>query len=258
MNELGFIILLLGVCYLLFAAFLYVYQRRLIYHPVKLDPEFKADEIVIDSDGTRLHGWVLNPGQARAVIYFGGNSELITHRRDYFEQVFANYSVFLINYRGYGNSDGSPTEASLCADALAIHDQIRNKYKSVSAYGRSLGSGVAVYLAAQRPLGRLILLTPYDSIAAVAQKLYPMFPVGYLIKDRFDSAARAANIDIPVLIASAEHDREIAVEHTLALRRRFTLTQVEYRQIKGAAHNDIIDFPEYRAFVEGFLNQKQV
>jgi hypothetical protein len=253
MKEFALFILLLVACYLLFAAFLYVYQRKLIYHPVKLDPSFNADEITIDSNGTRLHGWILNPGQARAVIYFGGNSELITHRSDYFEQVFADYSVYLVNYRGYGNSEGSPTEAALFADALAIYDHIQEKYKSVSAYGRSLGSGVAVYLAAQRPLDRLILLTPYDSIAAVAQKIYPLFPVRHLIKDRFDSAARAGAIDVPVLIASAEHDREIALEHTQALRQRFTRTDVEYRQIKGAAHNDIIDFPEYRAFIEGFI-----
>jgi len=253
MNEFALFILLLVACYLLFAAFLYAYQRKLVYHPVKLDPSFNADEITIDSNGTRLHGWILNPGQARAVIYFGGNSELITHRSDYFEQVFADYSVYLVNYRGYGNSEGSPTEAAFFADALAIYDHIQEKYKSVSAYGRSLGSGVAVYLAAKRPLDQLILLTPYDSIAAVAQKIYPLFPVRYLITDRFDSAARADAIDVPVLIASAEHDREIALEHTLALRRRFTRVEVEYRQIKGAAHNDIIDFPEYRAFVEGFI-----
>jgi pimeloyl-ACP methyl ester carboxylesterase len=253
MKEFALFILLLVACYLLFAAFLYVYQRKLLYHPVRLDPSFKADEITIDSNGTRLHGWILNPGQARAVIYFGGNSELITHRSDYFEQVFADYSVYLVNYRGYGNSEGSPTEAALFADALAIYDHIQEKYQTVSAYGRSLGSGVAVYLAAKRPLDRLILLTPYDSIAAVAQKIYPLFPVRYLTKDQFDSAARAGNIDIPVLIASAEHDREIALEHTQALRQRFNRTEVEYRQIKGAAHNDIIDFPEYRAFIEGFI-----
>jgi pimeloyl-ACP methyl ester carboxylesterase len=253
MNEFALFSLLLAACYLLFAAFLHVYQRKLIYHPVKLDPGFNADEITIDSDGTHLHGWILNPGQTRAVIYFGGNSELITHRSGYFEQVFADYSVYLINYRGYGNSEGSPTEVALFADALAIHDQIREKYSSVSAYGRSLGSGVAVYLAAKRPLDQLILLTPYDSIAAVAQKIYPLFPVRYLIKDRFDSGARAGTIEIPVLIASAEHDREIALEHTQALRQRFTHAEVKYRQIAGAAHNDIIDFPEYRAFIEGFI-----
>jgi len=78
-------------------------------------------------------------------------------------------------------------------------------------------------------------------------------PARYLIKDRFDSAARAASIRIPVLIASAEHDREIPLAHTLALRERFQQASVVYLQIAGAAHNDIIDFPEYRAAVEKFI-----
>lgn len=253
MKELASIFLLLLVIYLCFSAFLYLYQRRLLYFPMSADPSFTAPEISIDNAGTILRGWILNPGKDRALIYFGGNSELITHRSGYFENVFADYSVYLINYRGYGDSDGKPREKALFSDALAIYDRIRDDHDRISAYGRSLGSGVAVYLAANRPLDQLILLTPYDSIAAVAQKLYPLFPVRYLIKDRFDSAARAADIDIPVLIASAEKDREIKLEHTLALRQRFTGAKVVYRQIAGAAHNDIIDFPEYRTVVENFI-----
>ena len=253
MKELGLIILLLLAIYLCFSAFLYLYQRRLLYFPVANDPEFEAPEISIENDGVQLRGWLLNPGKSRALIYFGGNSELITHRRDYFEQVFSDYSVYMLNYRGYGESDGKPTEAGLFADALAIYDHVSQRHRYISAYGRSLGSGVAVYLAAERPLDKLILLTPYDSIASVAQKIYPLFPVKYLIKDRFDSASRAGEIDVPVLIASAENDREIKLSHTLALRQRFTRARVDYRQISGAAHNDIIEFSEYHGVVENFL-----
>ena len=222
MKIASLIILLLLAIYLCFSAFLYLYQRRLLYFPVANDPEFEAQDISIENDGLQLRGWILNPGKSRALIYFGGNSELITHRRDYFEQVFSDYSVYLINYRGYGESDGKPTEAGLFADALAIYDHVSQQHSRISAYGRSLGSGVAVYLAAERELDKLILLTPYDSIASVAQKIYPLFPVKYLIKDRFDSAARAGQIDVPVMIASAENDREIKLSHTLALRQCFT------------------------------------
>jgi len=253
MNEIISIILLLAAIYLLFGAFLYLYQRKLIYFPVALDPDFAAQEISIDNQGTRLRGWVLNPNQDKALIYFGGNSELITHRSSYFENVFSDYSVYLVDYRGYGNSEGSPSEDALFSDALAIHDQISKQYRSVSAYGRSLGSGVAVYLASMRPLQKLILLTPYDSIAEVGQDIYPFFPIRYLIKERFDSAGRAGSIRIPVLIASAEHDREIPLARTQALLDQFQQASVVYQQIAGAAHNDIIDFPEYRALVEKFI-----
>jgi len=187
------------------------------------------------------------------VIYFGGNSEMITHRRGFFEDVFRDYSVYLFNYRGYGNSEGSPSEAGLFSDALAIYDQLNSQHVSISAYGRSLGSGVAVYLAARRPLKKLILLTPYDSVAAVAQKIYPLFPVRYLIKDRFDSAALAPEIEAPVLITSSEYDKEIKLPHTLALKQRITRAPLEYMMISGASHNNIVDFPDYREAVIGTL-----
>ncbi|MBT8436970.1 MAG: alpha/beta hydrolase [Gammaproteobacteria bacterium] len=257
MHEIASIIVVLFGIYLLVAAYLYLYQRRLLYHPVAIDPVFSAEEINIDNNGTRLHGWILNPGKSGAVIYFGGNSEMITHRQAYFEDVFSDYSVYLINYRGYGNSQGNPSERGLFSDALAIYDQLIKRHDSIVAYGRSLGSGVAVYLAASRRLDKLILLTPYDSIVEVGQKLYPLFPVRYLIKDRFDSASRAGDIEIPVLIASAENDREIELPHTLTLKQSFNRARVEYQVIAGAAHNDVIDFPDYRATVEKFIADEQ-
>jgi len=271
MKEISFILLVLVLIYLLISAYLYLFQRTLIYFPVSPDPAFQAQTISIDNNGVKLNGWVLNPGKAKAVIYFGGNSELITHRSGYFETVFADYSVYLVDYRGYGTSEGNPGEAEFYSDALAIYDHISpdhispnpiskdhiNESKpSITAYGRSLGSGVAVYLAANRPIDQLILLTPYDSIAEVAQKIYPLFPVRWFINDRFDSASRAADISIPVLIASAELDRVIAPEHTLALRHHFSRARLVYQQIKGAAHNDIIDFPQYRELVESFIAAK--
>ena len=253
MKEVTTILLVLAAIYLLMAAYLYVFQRKLIYYPVAHDADFKAREITVDNQGTLLHGWVLNPNRDKALLYFGGNSELLTHRSAYFEDVFNEYSVYLINYRGYGKSQGSPSEAALFSDALAIHDYLQKQHRSITAYGRSLGSGVAVYLASQRSLEKLILLTPYDSIAAVGQRIYPMFPIRYLIRDRFDSASRAADIRIPVMIASAELDREIPLAHTLALRERFQQASVFYQQIAGAAHNDIIEFPQYRAVIERFI-----
>ncbi|MDH3386348.1 MAG: alpha/beta hydrolase [Gammaproteobacteria bacterium] len=195
----------------------------------------------------------MNPGKPRAVIYFGGNSELVTHRQEFFEDVFRDYSAYLFNYRGYGKCAGSPSEPGLFSDALAIYDRLIEKHDSIIAYGRSVGSGVAVYLASRRPLQKLVLLTPYDSIAEDAQKIYSMFPVRYLIENRFDSAAVAGYIRIPVLITRAEYDREIKLPHTLALKPSFTRAPVDYRMVAGAAHNDIVDFPDYLAAVRKFI-----
>jgi hypothetical protein len=87
MMELALILLVAAAVYLLIAAYLYIYQRRLIYYPVAHDADFTAPEITIDNEGTLLHGWVLNPDRDKALIYFGGNSELLTHRSGYFEDV---------------------------------------------------------------------------------------------------------------------------------------------------------------------------
>ena len=258
MQEIGVIVLVLVALYLLIAAFMYFYQRRLIYYPVAVDPDFDADEITFDNAGTRLHGWILNPGRQKALIYFGGNSEMVTHRSEFFRGVFTDYSVYLVNYRGYGKSEGKPSEAGLFSDALAIYDTLASRHQSISAYGRSLGSGVAVFLAARRRLEQLILLTPYDSVAAVAQRIYPMFPVRFLLKDHFDSAALASDIGIPVLLATAERDREIPLPHSLELQRRLTRASVSYLMVAGAAHNDIVDFAQYRAAVADFIQRRPI
>ncbi len=253
MEEITIIAIALITIYLLIGAFFFFYQRKLIYYPTAVDPEFRAEEISLSSQGHRLHGWVLHPGKPGAVIYFGGNSELITHRERFFDEVFADLSVYLVNYRGYGNSEGFPSERALFADALALYDRIAPEHESVMAYGRSLGSGVAAYLAARRPLERVILLTPYDSVERVAQRLYPYFPVRFFLRDHFNSAALAPQIRMPVLIATAELDRVIPLQHSLTLGGKFDPQQLRYQMIHGAAHNDIVDFADYRQLISDFI-----
>jgi len=253
MKEMTITVFLLIAVYLLASMFLYLYQRKLLYYPVGIDSAFAAQEITISNQEITLRGWVINPGKAKAMVYFGGNSELISNNQTLFENVFTDYSVYLINYRGYGESEGVPTETGLFSDSLAIYDNLIERHESISAYGRSLGSGPATYLAANRTLEKLILLTPYDSVAAIAQTLYPIFPVRYLIKDRFDSASLAVDIRIPVLLITAEHDREIPLPHSLALKDSLVNADLSYHMIAGAAHNDIVSFAQYRAAILAFI-----
>ncbi len=256
MRELTTLIIALLALYLLLAIFVYLIQRSLIYYPVPSDPGFPAREITLDNNGTRLHGWVLNPDKDKAMVYFGGNAEQVTGNQGIFQDLFRDYSVYLVNYRGYGDSEGRPSEAALFADALAIYDQARSHHDAISAFGRSLGSGVAVYLATQRPLERLILLAPYDSITALAQRAYPIFPVRWLLKDRFDSVSRAALVRVPVLIIAAERDRIVPSSHSHKLSRALVNAPVNWALIDGAAHNDVTAFPAFGKAVRKFTRDE--
>ena len=244
---------LLGACYLVCLGALYCLTPNTLIQPVARSADIPRKAISIANQRLKLHGWRLNKGQSKALIYFGGNAETISDNILLFESMFQDYTVYLINYRGYGNSEGSPGEAELYSDALAIYDRIQGWHSSTSLFGRSLGSGVAVYLSTRRQIEQLILLTPYDSIAEVGQSHYPLFPVKYLIKDRFDSLKYAPEIAIPVLIVTAELDRVIPIKHSEALRDRLTNTSVVYRMISGAAHNNVTDLPEYREAIERFI-----
>lgn len=116
-----------------------VFQRHLQYFPTH-DPASNLAErtMTFNHQGESLKGWILNPGKPQAIIYFGGNAEQISQNAPLFNDILSNYSVYLINYRGYGDSSGLATEKSLFDDALNIYDQIQSQYHSIAAIGRSL------------------------------------------------------------------------------------------------------------------------
>ncbi len=173
-----------------------------------------------------------------------------------FRSFFPRHDVYLANYRGYGGSSGSPSEAGLYKDALAIFDEIRSRYTSISVIGRSLGSGVATYLATQRNIDRLILVTPFDSIENVARKALPILPVSLLLKDKFDSAGRVADIHAPVLIVIAENDEVISRQHSDVLAGAFPDSQVTVEVIPDTGHNTIGMSPRYASVLSMFLAER--
>ena len=253
MKSIITLLLLLVIAYILIVALVYFWQRSLLFYPVTAREGILQETISFKNRDISLHGWILNKGQTKAMIYFGGNSEDITNNIDLFKVLFKNFTVYLIDYRGYGNSQGEPTEQGLFSDAIAIYDQIQALHPSISLMGRSLGSGVAVYLASKRDIEQLFLLTPYDSIAELAQTHYPYLPARYLARDRFDSITYAKNIDIPVLIIAAELDRVVPYKHAEKLRDQFTRARVSYHLIAGARHNDVTSFRRYGEVIEAFI-----
>ena len=247
------LLLLLVAGYILAALYLYINQRSMIYFPHKgpsdsHDPTFK-----LQSDGHILKGWVVNPGRQKAIIYFGGNSERIEGNIETFQSIFPRYTLYLLNYRGFGEGDGKPTEEGLYRDALAIYDHLKAEHAHISVIGRSLGSGVATWLAASRRVEKLILVTPFDSAQELAQKAYPYFPMSLLLKDKHDSWGRAKQIDSRILMMIASDDAIISREHSDRLAEQFKPKQIKVVVINEATHNTISTHPEFFDSMKKFM-----
>ena len=234
-------------------AFLYFQQRELLYFPTPGPVSGQlAQEIRFSSAGLALRGWAVNPGNASAIVYFGGNGEAVERNAGFFAQLLPGRTVYLLPYRGYSGNPGEPTEAGLYADALAEFDQLAHRHTSIAVIGRSLGTGVATYVAAQRPIERLVLVTPYDSIENVAQAKYALFPVGLLLHDKYESWRRAPELRMPTLILVAEQDRVVPranTEHLIASFQRPPRVVI----VAGVGHNGISSRREYSRALQAFF-----
>jgi pimeloyl-ACP methyl ester carboxylesterase len=211
----------LGAC-----GWMYAKQRELLYLPQDTKADAAQTDFGIARNGVMLNGWLVNIGQPGAVLYFGGNAERIEDRRADFAKWFPHSSTYLVPYRGYGASEGTPTEADILEDALAVFDQVqaRQPGAKIVVIGRSLGSAVASYVASRRPVAKLVLVTPFDSMANVAQSHYPWLPVRWLLQDRYDQAAYLAKYKGLLLIVRAGNDDVVPAASTdqlvASLRRR--------------------------------------
>ncbi|MCR6627853.1 MAG: alpha/beta hydrolase [Pseudoxanthomonas sp.] len=245
----------LAICaYLAICALLYLQQRRLIYYPQFTRVVPAQTDFAFQRPDAVLRGWVVNPGRQDAVLYFGGNAEAVEANRDVFAQWLPSRTVYLVAHRGYGASDGEPSEAALLADALAVYDDIARRHPDgdVAVIGRSLGSGVATHVASERPVRHLVLVTPFDSLAAVAQSHYPVFPVRLLLKDRYDSAARLPGYGGNLLVLRAGHDTVVPPAHTDRLLASFK-GRARVVDFPRAGHDDLSTDPAYWPAIRDFL-----
>jgi uncharacterized protein len=248
------ILLLLPVgAWLLLCILLFASQRSFIYYPVPESQPAGAQSIRLRSGDADLKIWVVARAGPRAILYFGGNGEDVAFNLAGFASAFPRHSLYLVNYRGYGGSSGAPTEAGLEVDAVAAFDHLRKTHAEISVIGRSLGSGIATYLASVRPVHRLVLVTPFDSLVNVARGQMKLFPVVLLLRDRFESAAHAPAIRVPTLLVVAGADRLIARERSDALAAAFTAAPVRTVLIEGAGHNEIDSRPQYLESIAEFL-----
>lgn len=243
---------------------LYLLQDKLLFHPQRVPESTRAliaqsspsveSVFIRAADGTRLHAWHLKG--APLTLYFGGNAEEVSWMLARAARGAPGSGWLLVDYRGYGSSEGAPSEKDLVADALAWYDHATQKLgaKRIFAFGRSLGSGVAVQLAAERPLAGLILVAPYDSMTSLGQRYYPFLPVAWMLKHPFDSLRHAPEIGAPLLCLVAERDEVIPVVHSKRLFDAWKGTK-RWVELQGAGHNSTDDAPAFWQAIREFLVQ---
>ncbi len=242
-------------------------EKSLLFHPTKYPHgNWNPSGLVFEdawfsaADGTRLHGWYVPHGDPRAVVLFcHGNAGNVTHRAGVLRTLHGQVgvSVLIFDYRGYGRSEGKPSEAGILADARAARAWLAGRTGAVEnrivLMGRSLGGAVAVDLAAADGARGLVLESTFTSVPAAAAALYPYLPVRRMMRVRLDSAAKIAKYRGPLLQSHGDADTLILEN----LGRKLHEAANEPKQfitIRGAGHNDPQSREYYQALI-AFLDR---
>ena len=209
--------------------------------------ESSADESSVDSS-------VVGGAGCKLVVYFGGNAEEVSGNLD--NPIPAKAAQLFVNYRGFGDSDGKPSAGDFEKDALTLFDQASEKFEvapeEICVFGRSLGTHMAAVVAAQRPVGRVVMISPFDSVLNIAKARYPIFPVRALLRHPFLTSQYAPRAKAPALFVLAESDWVVPRKRSEALIELWQAPK-QVVVIPNATHNNF-DSSEYRRAVSEFLN----
>jgi pimeloyl-ACP methyl ester carboxylesterase len=230
---------------------LFLGQRSFIYYP----PPVGASQAPVTAS-LAVPGAVLKISERplagkSAVIYFGGNAEDVSASLPTLARAFPGHALYLMHYRGYAGSTGKPSEQALVDDAVLLFDRVADVHPEVEVVGRSLGTGVALQLASRRPVRKLVLVTPFDSIVDLAVQQFPVFPVRWLLKDRYESWRYAQQLRVPTLVLVAGRDELIPAWSTERLLSRFPPGVATRKVSPDAGHNTIAESPDYVQALRG-------
>jgi fermentation-respiration switch protein FrsA (DUF1100 family) len=240
-------------------SFIYFPDSELIGDPADFGLPFDDVSFTAD-DGVRLHGWFV-PGEGDVTwIWFHGNAGNISHRLDNLRLLHdeVGVGVFLFDYRGYGRSEGSPSEEGTYRDAEAALAYVLSRPdvepQRIVYFGRSLGAGVAVELATRRPPFAIILESPVPSIAELARYHYRFLPVGGLLRTKYDSLSKIGSVRVPLLVLHGDEDEVVPFEGGRKLFEAASEPKRFYT-IEGAGHNDayVVGGREYFSVLREFL-----
>lgn len=263
---------IISAAYLTIISGYYILQRHYMFHVsnVHVAPELLgltnvAELALRTPDGQTLVAWYAmpNPGQP-TLFYLHGNAGALLHRVGRVQLYLAQgYGIFLLAYRGFSGSTGSPTEAKIVEDAVMAYDRLTSftpANSKIVVYGESLGTGVAVQLAAKRQPAGVVLESPFSSAVDVGAHLYPFLPVYWLLKDRFDSIRYIRHLTAPLLVLHGELDR--IVPSSLA-RKLFAAAPGPKKAyfIGEATHYTLYEhggFEKVRSFLDGFKTEQSL
>ncbi len=213
------------------------------------------------ADGEMLRGIHIGPAASEPngrilILGFAGNAWNAESAAELLHRLYPQTEVVAFHYRGYAPSTGSPSAEALLADAPLVYDAAVERVHParIVAVGFSIGTGVAANLARQRKVDGLILVTPFDSLKAVAQSLYPWMPVGPFFHHEIDSAGAITGVRAPVAIIAAERDEIVSRARTDGLRSQVP-NLVFDRTVRGAGHNDIYSNPDFDAAMREAQNR---
>ena len=257
-----FVIVLFGL-YIMIGSALYFFQEKILFLPTTLEQDYQykfdypfeelflktEEEVTINA----LHFKVENP--KGVILYFHGNAGDLSRWgkiTEYF--VEKQYDVLVMDYRTYGKSSGKLSEQALYNDAQYLYNYLLKQYveNEITLYGRSLGTGIASYLAANNNPKQLILETPYYSILDVAEHRFPMFPVKQLLKYYFPTFKYLSSVSCPITIIHGTDDSVVPYASAKKLSK-LRLQNLDFITINGGTHNNLIEYDDYHKAIKAKL-----
>lgn len=260
---LRFLIYLL-IIYSLILTFYFIFQRSVVFKPLlqRMSPTItdltKVEIVKLKTkDGLELNSWYYLPSknQSTVILYLHGNSGNISTRESSMANyINAGFGVFLLEYRGYGDNPGYPTEEGLYHDARAAVEFLKSqgvKPKDLVVLGESMGTGITTQLATEYNFKGIVLQSPFTSMTDVGKGKYPYIPVDLLLRDRFESVKKIDKIHSPILFIHGDHDELIPISHMEKLYKK-SKSIIKYKKIyKNYGHSDL---PQYSNVVINFIN----
>lgn len=263
MNTLRIVAWTIVVIYVVVVILLYTLQTKLIFYPGKLSEghKFKADagaeEIILETADHERISCLFFPNKSRDVIlYFHGNAGDLSGWQFVAEDFTAmGHNFMIIDYRGYGKSSGNISEKGMYIDAEAAYNFLLEKGfgpTDILIYGRSIGSGVAVHLAAEKVCKGLILESPFSDLPTLANEKFPLFFPSLYLRYKFDNLGKINHVKSGIIFLHGSNDTLIPPSHSRKLFDKFKGRKKMIIVEKGG-HNDLFDFPQFEEFRKNTL-----